>query len=123
LLAVHLLALAGLFFTALPYWLSGLLAAMVVASLAASYRRNGGGGGFVRELVWLNPTEWRLRTADGNERPGRLLGYHVHPRVIVLNFSLSRFKRRSVVLLWDACHPEPMRQLRSRLRRLEPSAD
>jgi hypothetical protein len=71
----------------------------------------------VTMLAWDPVGGWSLGTVRGGEMEARLRhDAFVHPSLIVLNFSLGRWRRRSVVLLPDSLPADELRRLRALLR-------
>ena len=113
----HLLAAASLFAVDLPVGVMAALALLIAASLIFVYACYGHARSpwFIARATWSSDGQWTLRGADGREQSARLQGYYLHPQLVILNFSLGRFRRRSLVLLPDASDPEAIRRLRVRL--------
>ena len=115
-LACHSLALASLAVTAIPLLIAWALAGFVVASLVVCYACYGNARSrWFIERVYCTAEGWSLRTADGCDRPARLLESYVHPRLLILNFRLGRFARRSLLVLPDSADASEIRRIRVRL--------
>ena len=109
----HLLALVSVAVCDLPWWVTVPLGLAVLVSLAISIACHGlRSRWFIEEIVRTVDGEWRLHTADGQERSARLLASYVHPHIKILKFSLGQFVRRSIILLADSADPEEIRRLR-----------
>ncbi|MCB1874538.1 MAG: hypothetical protein KDH88_01030 [Chromatiales bacterium] len=68
-------------------------------------------------LVWDAGGEWILRRRDGQEFKACLLGDSLlTARLVILNFSRSRWRRVSLVIPPDRLDKESFRRLRVRLR-------
>jgi hypothetical protein len=70
---------------------------------------------FIRRIEWAGGARWRLYGAGCTGRTARLLGSYVHPRLLIMNFGIGRFRRRSVLVLPDSGDPEGIRRFRARL--------
>jgi hypothetical protein len=116
--AFHLWALAGLIVCALPLFIVIPLGGVVILSFIWNYRRYGDARSrwFIEQVRCLPSGEWILRTADGVERPVQWLGGYPHPYLLILNFALGKFARRSVVVLPDSADSHEIRRLRVYLR-------
>ena len=119
LLFMHIGALIIIILLPLPAWAKALLGAMLVTSLWFTLnthvlRRSQTA---IVEALWDGDGQWTIRTADGQEREGRLLpGGYVSTGLIILRFALeSNWRRCSLVLLPDALDAATLRQLRVRL--------
>lgn len=114
----HLLALLSLAISSLPLPVIVPLGMAVLSSLVLNHSRYGNPHSprFIEHVSWTATGQWQLRTADGLERPARLLGSYAHPRLMILTFALGRFARRSVLVLPDSADPEEIRRLRVWLR-------
>ena len=115
--ACHLLALASLGWVVVAPGVRWFLALLLVVSLAASCLLHGPlrSPWLIKRIDWTPDGEWRLYGIHGEARPAHLVGCYVHPHLLILNFALSRFSRRSVVVLSDAADPAAIRRLRARL--------
>ncbi|MCP5418931.1 MAG: hypothetical protein H6970_00365 [Gammaproteobacteria bacterium] len=101
----------------IPLTLKGLLLALILVSWR--YHRGGvaqGSRRFIRTLDLQSDGSWSLGDGVGLKRTAWLTGCYVHPSIVLLNFSLTRWTRRSVILLADSADPESIRRLRVRLR-------
>ncbi len=99
-------------------WLRLALSLAVVISLVHGFRtqilRT---GTFALRAVELDGVHgWSLYTAKGVIRDASLLSSSfVRPWLTVLNFSVGRFGRRSIILVPDAVDAEALRRLRVRV--------
>ena len=112
-------AAASLITAGLAWWLDVPLCALLAASAYFIHLRHISltHARAVVRLTWTRHGDWRLVTADGMEQGADLLGdSYVHPWLVVLNFSLPRRGRASVVLFPDSLHADDFRRLRVRLR-------
>jgi toxin CptA len=77
------------------------------------------------QAVWDREGAWELTVRSGERVEAELLpDSFVTLPLVVLNFSTSRWRRRSLVLTADNTDPELLRQLRVRLRlEFHPSED
>lgn len=115
--ALHAGALPVLVPTALPGWLKGVIAALVIAGLVAAatrYRREQ----FSRQQLRLTPANaWLLEHAGGESEPLALLpGSLLHPDLMILRFRGARGSRPVFVLSVDNVDADTRRRLRVRLR-------
>jgi hypothetical protein len=94
------------------------LAVAVLGSFALNLARYGNlrRSWFIEQVGHTADGRWLVRTADGREHSVRLLGSYIHPAVLILQFGLGRFTRRSVVVLPDSADAEEIRRLRVWLR-------
>ncbi len=101
-----------------PAWVAGLLLGLVAISLYHHLTLHvllSRSASIVR-LVWTE-REWLLFTRAGRQRVARLCpDSYVHPYLMVLNFELGAWRRRSVVLLPDESSEPVLRRLRVRLK-------
>jgi len=120
-LGSHLAAMGVMFLLPLELWLQLLILSAIAASLIQAIcnhvlRSNSTA---IKSAEWNSEGEWTLLTANGNEVAVQLQATsYVQPWFIVLNFSISRFRRRSLILLPDAVDPDLLRRLRVRLKLL-----
>jgi len=118
---VHVCAASVLFFLPLEYWMQLLALLAVMVSLIQAlcthvFRTNDAA---IKSAEWGSKGEWVLLTANGNKVAAQLqVSSYVQPWIIILNFSMSRFRRRSLILLPDTVDPELLRCLRVRLKLL-----
>ena len=114
----HLLAAVSLVFVDLPLWSRITLGLLMAASFAFNAIRYGNpqSPGFIEQVTGSAGGQWRLRSAGGRQQEARLQGHYLHPKLVILNFALGRFRRRSIVLLPDSSDPEEIRRLRVRLQ-------
>ena len=104
-------------------WLRLVLGLGVVIGLVHGFRSQVlRKGAFALRAVELDGVNgWSLYTAKGVARDASLLpSSFVRPWLTVLNFSVGRFGRRSVILLPDAVDGEILRRLRVRVRTAPP---
>ncbi len=120
-LIAHLSASAVLLFLPLEFWWQLTILLLITVSLVQAarihlFRSNAVA---INSAEWNSEGEWMLHTANGNELAAQLqVSSYVQPWLIVLNFSISRFQRRSLILLPDAVDPDLLRRLRVRLKLL-----
>jgi len=114
----HLLAAVSLVFVDLPLWSRITLGLLIAASFAFNVIRYGNPQSpwFVEQVTCSAGGQWRLRRAGGLQQEVRLQGHYWHPQLIILNFALGRFRRRSVVVLPDSSDSEEIRRLRVQLQ-------
>jgi len=114
----HLLAAVSLVFVDLPLWSRLTLGLLMAASLAFNYGRYGNSQSpwFIEQVTCSVVGQWRLHRANGLQQEAHLQGHYLHPQLVILNFALGRFRRRSVVVLPDSSDPEEIRRLRVRLQ-------
>jgi len=120
-LTAHISALGVVSLLPLELWLQLLILLAVTVSLIQAFRTHllYSSSAAIRSVEWNGDGEWMLFTAAGDELAAQLkTSSYVQPWFVVLNFSISRFGRRSLILLPDAVDPELLRQLRVRLRLL-----
>ena len=68
-------------------------------------------------MVWQADGSWSLEQRDGSCIAARLLpSSFLHPVLMVLNFTHSKWRHRHVVLMPDAADAAQLRRLRVRLR-------
>ncbi|MFO1352114.1 MAG: hypothetical protein U1F68_16110 [Gammaproteobacteria bacterium] len=115
--AVHILALAALWLSELPVLIVMILAGLVVVSAMWNYLCHGKSDNrwFIARVDWLGDQRWVLRGVDGREREARLLGYYVHPSLVILRFEVGWQRRCAVMLSADAVAPADLRRLRVHL--------
>lgn len=114
----HLLALVCLASCRLPLSASLVVGTLVAASfgcvslwhLGASKAR------FIDQIHWRTDGKCLLRTADGRVRTASLRSSYTHPKVVILQFGVGRFSRRSVMILPDSADAQEIRRLRVELR-------
>lgn len=71
----------------------------------------------LRWVYWDSSGSWRIRFVSGQERDAQLsLSSFVTLQLVVLNFRLSPWRRRSLVIFADALDAEQLRRLRQALR-------
>ncbi len=120
-LIAHIGAMGVVLLLPLEFWLQCLLLLVVMMSLTQAIcthllRSNESA---IRSAEWNSEGEWTLLTANGDELAAQLkASSYLQPWCVVLNFSISRFGWRSLILLPDAVDPELLRRLRVRLRLL-----
>ena len=121
--AGHLLALASLFWVELPSAIIGMLGLSVLVSCLWSYLRFGIARSrwFVDRVSCAADGSWRINTARG-ELLVRLIDSFIHPRVVIMNFAIDRFRRRAVVVLADSVDASALRRLRVKLLLLRKGA-
>jgi hypothetical protein len=121
----HLLGLISLWVCSLPLGVKLPLAMAVLGSFALNLTRYGNlrRSWFIEQVCHTADGRWLVRTADGREHSVRLLRSYVHPVVLILQFSLGRFSRHSVVVLPDSADPEEIRRLRVWLRTAKQDED
>ena len=120
-LTAHISALGVIPLLPLEFWLQLAILLVVIVSLIQVFRTHllCSSGAAITSVEWDSDGEWTLFTAAGDELAAQLkASSYVHPWFVVLNFSISRFGRRSLILLPDAVDPELLRRLRVRLRLL-----
>jgi len=119
LITVHLLPFPALFLASLPS-ISRLLLLMLVGASFIHHWRVGilrRGGGAVVEVRWSSDGRWDLLDGAGVLHAAELVGDRILlPGLVLLNFSLGRFKRRSLILFSDAVDRDTHRRLRAELR-------
>lgn len=121
LLGSHLAAMGVMFLLPLELWLQLLVLFAIAASLIQAMcnhvlRSNSAA---IKSAKWNGEGEWTLFTANGNEVAAQLqTSSYSQPWFVILNFSISRFRRRSLILLPDAVDPDLLRRLRVRLKLL-----
>ncbi|MEZ5582724.1 MAG: protein YgfX [Candidatus Competibacteraceae bacterium] len=99
----HLLALASLFVISLPWWIKLVLGVLIGGSGWLNYHRYGNATSrrFIARAQRTVDGHWRVGHADGREYAARLTGSYTHPQLVILNFAVGRWSRRSVVVLPD----------------------
>ncbi len=105
----------------LEFWLQFPLLLLVVVSLVQAVRTHlwRSNGSAIKAAEWESGGEWTLFAVNGHELAAQLKdSSYVQPWLVVLNFSTSRFGRRTLILLPDAVDSELLRRLRVRLRLL-----
>ncbi len=120
-LAAHIGAVGMVALLPLEFGLQLLILLAVTVSLIQAFRTHlfCSSSAAIRSVEWSCDGEWRLFTATGDELAAQLkASSYLQPWLVVLNFSTSRFGRRSLILLPDAIDPELLRRLRVRLRLL-----
>ncbi len=107
----HLSAAAILMWLPLASFLKLLLCIFIIGNLLYSLRRQGW-----QRIVSVQPRadgQWCLRSADGAEWGGQLLGdTYIATYLLILNFKLASGRHRAVVLLPGAVTCESLRRLR-----------
>jgi len=97
-----------------------VLLLLIGFSYYRSYRKHvlHKGSRAIRRIVWQADGGWFLEDQSGVMREARLRpSSYVHPRLVILNFDLTRSKGRpSVVLCPDSMDTDTLRRLRGRLR-------
>ncbi|MCF6354382.1 MAG: hypothetical protein L3J26_04660 [Candidatus Polarisedimenticolaceae bacterium] len=120
-LATHASAMGMALFLPLEFWLQLLVLLAVAVSLIQATRTHllRSNGSAIRSAQWDSAGEWMLFFANGDEIAAQLkASSYLQPWLVVLNFSTSRFRRHTLILLPDAVDPERLRRLRVRLRLL-----
>ncbi len=115
----HLCASFVLFLLPLEHWIQLFALLAVMASLIQALRTHlfRSNDAAIKSVKWNSDGEWLLFMANGNEVPAQLqTSSYVQPWIVILNLSISRFRRRSLILLPDAVDPELLRCLRVRLK-------
>jgi len=103
----------------LELWLQLTIAFVITISLIQAMRNHvlRSHGPAITSAEWNSEGEWLLFTVNGDELSAQLkASSYVQHWLIVLNFSIAPFQRRSLILLPDAIDPDLLRQLRVRLR-------
>lgn len=112
----------GLVFWAMPLSMVLLGACLCVSlSLLTIWRRHFSRPSalYVRRATWHCDDAWALECGDGRCFPARLsLSGFCHTKLILLNFDLGKWRRRTLLLTPDTLPPETLRRLRQRLRAL-----
>jgi hypothetical protein len=97
-----------------------MLLALVALSFYRNYRRHvlHRGRRAPRRVVCHGDGRWLLQDHRGEMQEARLLpSSYLHPRLVILNFTLrQRPRRRNLVLCPDSLDAQTLRQLRVRLR-------
>ena len=115
----HSAAIAVVWLLPLAAWIGIGLTALVIlgwghALMLHVWRLSGSA---VIQVLSRADGGWELGLRDGRHEPARLLGSSfVHPRLVILNFAVSGWRRRHVVLPWDSVDEDALRRLRVRLR-------
>jgi len=120
-LAVHAGAMGMVLFLPLEFWLQFLVLLAVAVSLLQATRTHllRSSDSAIKSAQWDSAGEWTLFLANGDEPAAQLkASSYLQPWLVVLNFSTSRFRRHTLILLPDAIDPERLRRLRVRLRLL-----
>jgi hypothetical protein len=114
----HLLAVVSLFVVSLPWWVKLSLGMLIGGSAWLNYSRYGNAQShrFITRIHRTADGQWRVCQADGREYPAELSGSYAHPQLVILNFGLGRWNRRSIVILPDSAPCEQIRRLRVCLR-------
>lgn len=117
LVIAHALALLAILFSPIDFPVKLILCLLPVLSAGLCYQLYGNNKcrWFINRVCVTENDDWTIRLADQKERRVRLSGYYRHPRLLILNFSMPAFRRRSVVLLSDSADPDLIRRLRVRL--------
>ncbi len=115
----HLLALISLFVTAIPAPLKVGLGGLVLLSWVVVQCGHGGlcDRWFVQQLEWCENGQWKLYGRDGRGSTARLVDCYVNPHLLVLNFAVGTFRRRSVLIFADSADSDEVRSLRMQLLR------
>ncbi len=126
-LLIHLGAIAILLLLPLAIWIKLLLFTFCVASLTFNLRQQALRLS-ARSIVnfWQTSSGlWSLQDRQGRILSANLQGDSICTLYFVLlNFRLSRWQRRSVIILPDAIHQDDLRRLRVLLRmRVKTQAD
>lgn len=111
----HVLACGLLWLMPLPVVMALSGTSIVVASMVYSVRREAllSAAGAVIRVELSEDMAGKLVLHNGNHVTGRLTSStFVHPGLTVLDFSISRFSGRSIVILPDGIDAEIFRQLR-----------
>jgi len=110
----HLLALGSLFVMSLPWGVKLSLGVLISGSIWLNYNRynNAQSRHFITRTYRTADGQWIIRHADGREYAADLIGSYVHPQLVILNFGLGRWSRRSVAVLPDSAPCEQIRRLR-----------
>jgi len=120
-LTAHVGAMGMVLFLPLEFWLRLSVLLAVAVSLIQATRTHllRSSGSAIKSVQWDSAGEWRLFFANGDEFAAQLkASSYLQPWLVVLNFSTSRFRRHTLILLPDAVDPERLRRLRVRLRLL-----
>jgi len=115
----HISAMGVTSLLPIEHWLQLIVVFAAAASLIQGLRTHvlRSSSAAIRSAEWNSEGEWVLFTTNGDELAAQLrASSYVQPWFIVLNFSVSRFGRRSLILLPDAVDPELLRRLRVRLK-------
>lgn len=112
LLSIHLAAIAAIWFSAVPFWVGGMLSLALFFSLQRSLASHWWRG--ERELIY-GDGRWRL--VDGDESQDlQLVGESfIHPWLTILRFKSDR-GRMVLPLPLDGADPAQLKQLRRILR-------
>lgn len=120
LLAIHAAALLVVFLFVHHKLAMPVLLCLIGYSYYRNYRRHilHKGAGAVRRIVWQSDGKWFLEDDADVMREAELRpSSYLHPRLVILNFSLVRSKgRRSIVLCPDSLDIDTLRRIRGRLR-------
>ena len=120
-LGSHLAAIGVMFLLPLELWLQLLVLSAIALNLIQGMRNHvlRSNSAAIKSAEWNSEGEWTLFTANGNEVVAQLRSTsYVQPWLIILNFSISRFRRCSLILSPDAVDPGLLRRLRVRLKLL-----
>ena len=129
LVVAHGAAAGVIWWLPMSYWVQGAGSLVLTGHLVWSvgqyargwWRRS------IRAIRWDEEGRWHLWTRDGRLLSGRLCGDSIlHPQLVLLNFTLGPWGRRSVVLLPREIDPVTFHRLRVRLRvegRVAPGAE
>lgn len=123
-LAVYILLLHGSVLLVLPFisaqsttvW---ILAAIVLLSFAFNWHThlNLKRGRAIEKIERMPDATWILTDRLKTRYQAELLsGSYVSPWLLVLRFRLSRFRRRTIILLQDSAEDDLLRRLRVQLR-------
>jgi hypothetical protein len=117
----HLLGLSAIALTSFPDVAKAVLLTVLCLSWIWIQTRYGFANGrwFIRRIEWSGGEPWSLHSGSGSVATAALVGGFIHPQVLILNFSIARASRRSVVIFPDAGDPDVIRRLRLRLLALD----
>ncbi len=119
LLSIHALAALSLLAVPMPLWLKPGLLLLLAGSLDWSYRMQvkRSAQASIVDALWDGEGHWELTLRSGERIQAELLpDSFITLSLVVLNFSTSRWRRRSLVLTTDNTDPDLLRKLRVRLR-------
>lgn len=118
LVCVHVGAVAVLVMLPVAQELIAVLAFLAAAHALYATRRHAllRDAKSVVKVLWDTQDEWTLTRRDGTTCSARLLpGSYRHPLLTVLNFKVSTWRRRSVIIFPQRVNAESFRQLRVRM--------
>lgn len=109
----HGLALLAVSLSGLWVWTILLLTLVVGSSWSFHYSRQGleRGPWFVGRLRWLDE-HWEIRSNVAGWQSAPLAASFCHRRLILIDFRVDRWHRRTVVIPVDACRGDGHRHLR-----------